>query len=173
MCYCSDCQAYARFLGREDVLEAQGGTDLYQMAPGRVRIDEGADKLRCVRLSDKGMFRWYCGECKTPVGNTLGARIPFVGMSKAMMDHAADGSDRDQVLGKPIAYMQTKFASGAGFPGGDHGASVFTFVARSAKLLAKWKLSGAGKPSPFFDDKRHPRATPQVLSAEERGALSC
>src|SRR5687767_12724189 len=94
LCYCRDCQAFARFLARPDIMDDKGGTDIFQMAPGRVRITAGADALRCVRLSEKGIHRWYCGECKTPVGNTGGASIPFVGLIHSFMDHAGDGRTR-------------------------------------------------------------------------------
>lgn len=33
-CYCKDCQAFARFLDRADVLDATGGTDIFQMPAG-------------------------------------------------------------------------------------------------------------------------------------------
>src|SRR6202011_2265415 len=36
VCYCKDCQAFARFLKRADVLDPAGGTDIFQMPPGRV-----------------------------------------------------------------------------------------------------------------------------------------
>jgi hypothetical protein len=80
ICYCDDCQAYARFLGGEDLLDRWGGTGLYQIMPKRVRFDAG-DKLRCVRLSDKGMHRWYVDCCRTPVGNTISllGRLPTAG----------------------------------------------------------------------------------------------
>jgi len=74
-CYCDDCQAYARFLGRSGIADEWGGTDVFQMAPSRARITGDTATLCCVRLSDKGMHRWYCGECTTPVGNTVSA--PF------------------------------------------------------------------------------------------------
>ena len=35
VCYCKDCQAFARFLERADVLDPAGGTDIFQMPPGR------------------------------------------------------------------------------------------------------------------------------------------
>ena len=38
VCYCKDCQAFARFLDRADVLDAAGGTDIVQMPPGRVDL---------------------------------------------------------------------------------------------------------------------------------------
>ncbi|HVH46158.1 MAG TPA: DUF6151 family protein [Labilithrix sp.] len=80
------------------------------MAPSEVRITGGAEALRCVRLSEKGMFRWYCGDCKTPVGNTLGPRVPFLGLIHSFMAHEGDARARDDVLGRPIGYVQTKFA---------------------------------------------------------------
>jgi hypothetical protein len=30
-CYCKDCQAFARFLGQADMLDAAGGTDIFHM----------------------------------------------------------------------------------------------------------------------------------------------
>jgi len=33
VCYCKDCQAFARFLERPDILDAAGGTDIFQMPP--------------------------------------------------------------------------------------------------------------------------------------------
>ena len=71
LCYCKDCQAFARFLERADVLDAAGGTDIFQMPPGRMKFTAGADALRCLRLSDKTrVFRWYADCCRTPIGNT-------------------------------------------------------------------------------------------------------
>ena len=34
VCYCGDCQAFARFLDRADVLDHAGGTDIFHMPPG-------------------------------------------------------------------------------------------------------------------------------------------
>jgi Family of unknown function (DUF6151) len=44
-CYCKDCQAFARFLDRADVLDAAGGTDIVQMPPGRVKLTAGIDAV--------------------------------------------------------------------------------------------------------------------------------
>jgi hypothetical protein len=56
VCYCKDCQAFVRFLERPDVLDPAGGTDIFQMPPGRVKLTAGTDALRCLRLSDKGVL---------------------------------------------------------------------------------------------------------------------
>jgi hypothetical protein len=171
VCYCNDCQAYARFLARPGIVDQWGGTDLFQMAPSRVRITRGADTLGCVRLSAKGMYRWYCGACKTPIGNTNGPRVPFVGLVHTFMDHASDARDRDDVLGKPVGYVRTKSAVGT-LPAPISAASPLRVIGRSVRLLGKWWLTGAGSPSPFFDDRTHaPRTNPRILSSEERRAL--
>src|SRR4051812_45695184 len=73
VCYCDDCQIYALHLGREDILDARGGTEALMSSPSQVTLSTGADQLRCVRLSPKGLYRWYAGCCNSPLGNTLGA----------------------------------------------------------------------------------------------------
>jgi len=171
VCYCTDCQAFARFLGHAGITDEHGGTDIFQMAPSSVRITAGADALRCMRLSDKGMYRWYCGECKTPVGNTNGPRVPFVGLIHSFMNHEGAGRSRDDVLGKPVGYTGRKSAIGT-LPAHVLGSSPLRLVGRSVRLLSKWWLTGAGSPSAFFNDQTHaPRSEPRVLRPEERKAL--
>ena len=171
VCYCGDCQAYARFLTRPGITDEWGGTDIFQVAPSTVRITSGTDALCCVRLSGKGMHRWYCGACKTPIGNTLSARVPFVGLVHTFMDHGSDGRTRDDVLGRPIGFVQTRFAVGT-LPLPGRGSSLPRVIGRSVRLLGKWWLTGAGSPSPFFHDQTHaPRTQPQILRPEERRAL--
>jgi len=170
VCYCNDCQAFARFLGRPDITDLHGGTDIFQMAPGRLRITAGMDALRCVRLSDNGLHRWYCGECKTPIGNTRGPRVPFVGVMHSFMDHAGDGRTRDQALGEPIGVIQRETAIGT-VPRRAHDASLLRLIGRTVRLMATWWLTGLGSPSPFFDEQGAPRSTPRVLTPNERQAL--
>ncbi len=187
VCYCGDCQAFARFLERTDVLDAAGGTDIYQMAQGRVEITEGASLLRVMRLSPKGLLRWYTECCRTPVGNTVHARLPFVGLILTFMDTAAmerggpgeadlaaGERARDAVLGPPRARIHGADAIG-GCPAGVHPRVSPTLIARLFPLLATWWLTGKGTPSPFFDTRPGangaPRAEPRVLTPAERDAL--
>ena len=54
---------------RGDVLDAAGGTDIFQMPAGRVKITTGVDTVRCLRLSDKAkILRWYadCAGRRSP-----------------------------------------------------------------------------------------------------------
>jgi hypothetical protein len=71
ICYCRDCQAFARNLGSPELtLDARGGTDIVATSPRYVRFTRGREQHRCMSLSPKGLFRWYAGCCRTPIGNT-------------------------------------------------------------------------------------------------------
>jgi hypothetical protein len=171
VCYCDDCQAYARHLGTEGVADERGGTDIFQTTPSQLRIDAGADEIRCVRLSEKGLLRWYAGCCRTPVANTLSSpRVPFVGIVHSVFDTGAAGRSLDETLGKPIASIQGRFAIG-GVPPGAHASAPPSLLLRSARLLLAAWLRGKGRPSPFFDARGTPVAVPRVLTPEERAAL--
>ena len=170
VCYCDDCQAFAHFLERDDVLDAQGGSDIFQVAPASLRITEGADQLRCVRLSPKGLYRWYTECCRTPVGNTMPG-VPFVGLVQPIVDHASDGRTRDEALGQPVAFVHGRAAIG-GCPPHAHARASMGDVARLAPKILSWWLGGKGNPSPFFDAKtKAPKVTPRVLEAAEREGL--
>jgi len=88
VCYCDDCQAFAHQLGRGDLLNAQGGTDIIQVAPASLTFVRGQHRIAGLRLSSKGLFRWHTTCCNTPVGNTLGPAIPFVGIVAQAFDGA-------------------------------------------------------------------------------------
>lgn len=167
VCYCDDCQALARFLERDDVLDAHGGSDIFQTRPAGVRITEGADQLACMRLSEKGMHRFYARCCRTPIANTLGARAPFVGLASTALDPGA----RESALGPPIARVQGRFAIG-GVPAGAHPTVGPGLIARTFAFLARGFLTGSHAPSPFFDARtKQPRVTPEVLTPTRRDAL--
>src|SRR5688500_1596088 len=78
-CYCDDCQAFLHHLGRADLLDALGGIYIVQVPPASVTYERGTDAIAALRLSPKGMFRWYATCCKTPLGNTVVPSLPFVG----------------------------------------------------------------------------------------------
>src|SRR3984957_2050797 len=80
VCYCDDCQAFAHQLGRADLLDPHGGSDIVQVAPASLSFQRGDDRIVGLRLAPKGLRRWYSSCCKTPLGNTLGPAVPFVGI---------------------------------------------------------------------------------------------
>jgi hypothetical protein len=169
VCYCKDCQAFSRFLGRPDMLDIAGGTDIFQMPTGRVKLTAGTDAVRCLRFSDK-VFRWYAQCCQTPIGNTAGPRFPVAGVIHTFMDHKAD--PRDEVLGPPLCRIFERSAIGPLPPNAPPPPSGRLFFLRVSKLLGWW-LRGLGRPNPFFDERTHaPLSTPRLFTPDERSALA-
>ncbi|QID18433.1 hypothetical protein G3580_12810 [Nitrogeniibacter mangrovi] len=165
VCYCKDCQAFARVLEAEaSVLDACGGTDIYQLPPARLRLDQGQDRVRCLRLSAKGLYRWYAGCCNTPIGNTVSRGIPVVGLIHAFIaDPAAETT-----LGPVRAYVNTQSATGALPEAIARQSSLFPYVVKIVRKMLVWKLTGQGRPSPFFDPDGKPLSTPQIVAPGER-----
>ena len=168
ICYCDDCQAYLHHLGRSDLLDAHGGTDIVQVAPGSVSFDRGADRIVGLRLTPRGLYRWYASCCKTPVGNTLGPAFPFVGI----VAQAFDGGGRraDDVFGKSLGGSLEKYAV-AKLPEGSARFGARR-IARVVGLVLGWKLRGQTWPHPYFDRAtRKPSRPVSVLSPAARDAL--
>jgi hypothetical protein len=165
VCYCNDCQAFARWLGIDGVMNERGGTDIVQIAPAQVRWTAGADRLRCVRLAPKGMVRWYSDCCRTPAGNTVSARVPFVGLPRPAFVELPI-----EAVG-PAVGANGRFAIG-GVPPDVHARAPLGFIAHAVWMLTRWWIGGKGRPSPYFDEQTGaPRSTPTMLDATERARL--
>ncbi|MFC0250803.1 DUF6151 family protein [Massilia consociata] len=167
VCYCKDCQAYGRFLGT-GVLDAAGGTEVAAMPPSAVRFEAGLEHLACMSLGPRGTLRWYASCCRTPVGNTpRNPRVSYVGLPRACMDAPAEVLDRE--MGPLRARVNTESATAKmeTTP-----ASTGWAVCRLAAMLLKARLGGGYKDNPFFAPQGTPVRTPQVLSLEERKALT-
>lgn len=163
VCYCDDCQKYANHLGSEGVLDELGGTDIYQTTPAQVTITEGADELKCLRLTEKGMYRWYSACCTTPLANTMASpKAPFVGIVHTFMDHEGHGATRDESLGQPAAYTQGKYAIG-GVPAHAHATVSLPVVFGFMRRFLLGALKQEHKPSPFFVNGQ-PITPPEVLA---------
>lgn len=163
-CYCDDCRAFVHFLERPDQLDRFGGVGIVQVEPSQVRFTEGTEHLRCMRLTDRGMHRWYTACCKTPMGNTMGARMPFVGLfhgSFACVDPALIG---------PGEGWNARLAIGS--PPGAWKTASPRLVWKTARLMARWALATRGKENPYFDPAtKRPRVEPTILSRADREAL--
>jgi hypothetical protein len=164
VCYCADCQAFARHLGTSDALDRQGGTDIVQVPASHLSFTQGQDKLACIRLTDKGMLRWYASCCRTPIGNTLAdSKANFVGLI-----HTSLGASTEDSFG-PVT-MRVGVASALG---GDKPKAVGVVggIAKTLGMIIKGRLRGTWRASPFFNPQTGmPVATPKVLSAEELAA---
>jgi hypothetical protein len=171
VCYCKDCQAFARFLERPDVLDAAGGTDIFQMPPGRVKFTTGTDAVRCLRLSSK-VFRWYTDCCRTPIANTAASpRFPVVALIHSFMDDDSDGRSRDELIGPPLCRIYERSAIGPLPPTAPAPPSFGVFARRASKILGWW-LRRLARPNPFFDDRTNaPCSVPRVLTPSERATL--
>lgn len=171
VCYCDDCQSFAHFLeGDVEILDANGGTDIFQMWSGRLEITEGAGQLACMRLTETGMFRWYARCCKTPIGNTPGtSKVPFVGLiHSCISDTAADGRSRDETLGPIRMRGFGRYARGDRTKLDAHDGAPVSMVARLKEILRQAQESAEESHAPFFDPTTgEPTASPIILSPTE------
>lgn len=174
VCYCDDCQSFAHFLGRAaDVLDEHGGTEVFQMSPARLAFTAGAERLACMRLSPKGLLRWYAGCCRTPVANTLASNgLPFVGIIHACIEKPPGDASLERALGPVQARAFRRFAKGdpASIP--PDATPMLLLAPRFVAHLLQWKLRGDARRSPFFAaGTGQPVAEPHVISRDERAEL--
>ncbi len=172
ICFCDDCQAYAHFLGHpERVLDASGGTQVFQLTPAQLELTEGLDQLRCMRLSEKGLLRWYAGCCNVPIANTLPwPRVPFAGIIVARLGSQQGESAVAEALGPVRASVHARFAKPP-LPANARRSMPLGLMARTLRLLAIAALRGKHAPSPFFTTTGELRVEPSVLPASERQVL--
>lgn len=170
VCYCKDCQAFARYLGNPgDILDALGGTDILAAHPQQVTFTDGQHALACMSLSDQGLLRWYAKCCNTPIGNTgRGARMAYVGLIHSCLEQS--GSSIDSAFG-PVR-MRTATASAAG-PVASSTLDVVRTIAGFAVSVIGARLTGSYKRTPFFHvEQGTPVAAPIVLTPQERERLA-
>ena len=165
VCYCTDCQAFARYLGSQDeILNRQGGTEIVAILPAAVHFTAGLDKLACMSLSDKGLLRWYASCCRTPIGNTpRDWKIPYVGLVRACLP------ELDESFGPLTIAFKTGSARGE-----VKATLLATFlgVIRIMRKVIGARIRGTYKTNPFFTpDSGAPIRTPQVLTLAERKSL--
>jgi hypothetical protein len=169
VCYCRDCQAFAHFLGREqDVLDARGGTGVIQTVPRNVTFSQGLTSLGCMRLTPKGLLRWYATCCKTPVGNTLANyKLSFVGLvDTCLRDPRRSLADS---FGQARAVVYGESARGAPKP---RQVGQGRMIGYALGTLLKARLNGDYRRTPFFHpDSGQPIATPRILSEAEHSRL--
>jgi hypothetical protein len=168
ICYCDDCQAFAHHLGRPELLNAIGGSDIVQLAPARLKIEQGLDRIAGMRLTPRGLFRWYSTCCNTPLGNTVSPDIPFVGVLVSSFDLGPQ--DPDQAFGGPVGEIKGEYAIGEP-PAGSRGIRL-TIMLRSIAKVLNWRLTGKTWPHPFYDRVTGKPIYPvTVLSAKQREDL--
>lgn len=162
VCYCTDCRAFAHFLGRpSEVLDAQGGTEIVQVAQPRLTFSQGKECLAAVRFSEKGLVRWYAACCKTPIGNTLlNPKVSFIGLIHSSLDHSRMDAD----FGKSVAKVNTDTATGEPKPKPN---GLFVSILRFFWIVLSTRISGRYRKSELFNESGAPIVRPTVLTAEE------
>lgn len=173
ICYCRDCQAYARYLGEpERTLDAAGGTDIVATTPERLHFTRGQDQLRCVTLTEKGPLRWYAQCCRTPIANTpRSPKLPYAGVVHDCL--AGSAAEIDAAFGAARAAVNTESAKKeSGHAVSSTPVATFAALLRIVRNVAGARLSGRWRANPFFRaDSSKPLVPPQTLSPEERRAL--
>ncbi len=167
VCLCDDCQTYAHFLGRaHNLLDQNGGTEIVPTAPANLRIAEGLEHLKCVRLSPKGMYRFYASCCQTPIGNVMASTsVPYVGLNADLLKFENE-SARLKTLGPLYARMMGKFGKPP-LPQGTYPGGSMKVIVMALAFLAKVWLFRRTQPSPFFIGN-NVSAPVQVLEKSER-----
>ena len=168
VCYCDDCQAFLHHLGRADLLDVHGGTDIIQIAPASLALVEGKERVVGVRLTPKGLYRWYASCCRTPLGNMVIPSIPFVGVVAQAFQ--SETQSPDDIFGRPIGAIYGEYAVGRP----PEGATGFNprLIARAIGKVIGWRLRRQTWPHPFFErSPLRPRFLLTTLSPREREAL--
>ena len=170
VCMCDDCQTFAHYLGRaNELLDANGGSDVFQFTQARITFDEGMEHLRCLRQSPRGTLRWYAECCNTPVANLMTRpSVAFASISVRLVD--LPPSERDAVLGPVRARVNARFGQPPLPPDAHPRASLAT-IWRSLRHVIWARMRGEHRPTPFHGADGRPTVEPIVLTLEERNEL--
>jgi hypothetical protein len=161
MCYCADCQAYARAMKAEYVMNAYGGTDIFQVPPGYLTLHQGAERMMSLRLKEGGLTRWYADCCQTPIANTVAATMPFIGV---ILNPSVNVFDQN-ALGDVRYHVQAEYAEGQPSGVTMHKGFPFGLLLRNLPLFMWAKLRGKAAESPFYKRSGEPISAPVVQVA--------
>lgn len=161
VCYCHDCQRFPESLGAEYVLDAQGGTEIVQVAHSRLRITQGREHLAMLRLSERGMLRWYAACCNSPIGNTMpGPKIGFIGLIAPIIQT----DDLNAEFGPITSVVNVNSAKGELKP---KGYGLLTGIRRILLIMLDARLGGKYRQSLFFDQKGKPVVVARILDSDD------
>ncbi len=164
VCYCRDCQAFAHALGKATtILDASGGSDIVQVLPKHITVVDGLDALACLRLTPKGLLRWYTSCCRTPLGNTLASpKLSFIGLLHSCLHQ--DDSSLDEVFGPVRARVHTAGAHVDPKPRETGRGQVAGWFLRT---VLKARFNGDYRRTPLFHETGDPIIVPRILSDAE------
>jgi hypothetical protein len=169
VCYCRDCQAFAHFLGRPgEILDERGGTEVVQILPKNLTFTHGVEALACMRLTSKGLLRWYASCCNSPIGNTLATpKLSFIGLVSTCLKQP--DSPLEDSFGPVRAWVNTNGAKGDPKPKVMGQWAVLSWFFAT---VLKARFNGDYKRTPLFRvDTGAPVVTPRVLSSAEHESV--
>ena len=175
VCYCESCQTFPRVLGCADhVLDADGGTEIFQTSVRHLRIAQGADRLACLRITPRGPLRWYALCCSTPIANcAASSALPIFGLILPAGRSREARELGDRVLGPVRFRVQGQDALRDVSDLGARTGFGLPLMWRVARLFVRARLRGDSAHHPFFErSSGAPVATPRVVTAAERARTS-
>jgi len=166
VCHCGDCRTFLRHIGRaDDLLTPHGGTAVVHSTPARITLLAGADKVGLLRLSPRGLLRFYATCCNTPLGSMLDQpTTPLVSLSRAVLPENAH-----EHLGPAIG-IRGRSATGDRNTLDAVETVPLGVMARMAGRMVLRRLQGEARPSPFHHPDGSVIAEPVVLTKDERAA---
>jgi len=157
---------FSHYLDQADlILDAHGGTEICQVSPRAIRFDAGTDRLACVRLTEKGPYRWYATCCRSPVGNSLPG-LGVVGLIHPTVEASESrlGPIRARIFGRDAVGDAGSLDASDRIPP--------RLLLRVLRKLLLRRLRGDHRHSPFHDPRTgRAIARPDDLSPSTRQAL--
>ncbi len=125
-----------------------------------ITFETGLDRVGLLRLTPRGLMRWYATCCGAPLFNTLASRRQkAAGVAVARLD------DPGRLPPARIRLFRRDAAGKVRTEGGGRmAAGIFTRMAAAA-------LSGRWRDNPFFDKAGRPIAPARIPAPDERAAL--
>ncbi len=137
---------------------------MIQLLPKHITFTQGIEALACMRLTEKGLLRWYARCCNTPIGNMLAnPKFSFVGLVDICLQ--GQSTSLTDAFGPVQAWVHTAGAKGHPKPKQlGLGRTIGWFIVTTLKA----RLNGDYKQSAFFRaETGAPVVPPRVLGSSE------
>jgi len=169
VCLCVDCQSFAHYLEKpEKILDSNGGTEIFATYPSQIEFVKGVENLKSMKLSPKGLLRWYVDCCRTPIANTPGVKMPFTAIFHNCIE--LNAKDKDSVFGKLSLRFFGKYGKKPLPPETYQGAPL-SLSLKMFPFLMKGLIFKKHIPHAFFNEDRSPKVEPIILTKIERERL--
>lgn len=158
ICHCGDCQSFATYLGNSStILDKYQGTDIFQMPVSNIEITQGKENIKCIKLREKWLHRWYADCCKTPIGNTMSAKMNFMWVIHNFMD---DQWTRDDNIGQIQVYAFIKKSA----DNADQATPLIKMLPKMFYKILCWKFQRDKKYYAFYKNTGEAICKPKILS---------